>query len=103
MCDGQPASAGEPGEIFLKGPTITPGYADRPDATAQVLHDGWLSTGDIGYLDEEGYLYVLDRGVNSCPDSLANLDKRRFSRPERVRPPRVSAAFREVILPGHVQ
>ena len=61
MCDGQPASAGEPGEIFLKGPTITPGYADRPDATAQVLHDGWLSTGDIGYLNEEGYLYVLDR------------------------------------------
>ncbi len=103
MCNGQPASAGEPGEIFLKGPTITPGYADRPDATAQVLHDGWLSTGDIGYLDEEGYLYVLDRGVNSCPDSLTNLDKRRFSRPERVRPPRVSAAFREVILPGHVQ
>ena len=43
------------------------------------------------------------RGVNSCPDSLTNLDKNRFSRPERVQPPRVSAAFREVILPGHVR
>ncbi len=57
----QPASAGEPGVILLKGPTITPGYADRPAETARSLRDGWLSTGDIGYLDEDGYLYVLDR------------------------------------------
>ena len=61
MHDSWLASPGEPGEIFLKGPTITPGYVDRPEATAQAFQDGWFATGDIGYLDGDGYLYVLDR------------------------------------------
>ncbi|GHO95185.1 2-succinylbenzoate--CoA ligase [Reticulibacter mediterranei] len=61
MRDQQPAQPGEEGVIYLKGPTITPGYAERPEATTQAFHDGWLSTGDMGYLDAEGYLYVLDR------------------------------------------
>ncbi len=61
MQDNTLASPGEPGEIFLKGPTITPGYVDKPEATAQAFQDGWFATGDIGYLDEDGYLYVLDR------------------------------------------
>ena len=58
---GQDTQVGEPGVICLKGPSITRGYDHRPDATAQAIRDGWLSTGDIGYLDEDGYLYVLDR------------------------------------------
>ncbi len=61
MIDSRPAAPGEPGEIFLQGPTITPGYADRAEATAQAFQDGWFATGDIGYLDKDGYLYVLDR------------------------------------------
>ncbi len=66
MHDNRPASPGEPGEILLKGPTITPGYVDRPEATAQAFQDGWFATGDIGCLDEDGYLYVLDR----CTDLI---------------------------------
>ncbi len=44
-----------------EGPPITPGYTDRPEATAQAMRDGWFATGDIGSLDEGGYLSVLDR------------------------------------------
>jgi O-succinylbenzoic acid--CoA ligase len=61
MGENRLASPAEPGEIWLKGPTITPGYVDRPEATSQAFQDGWFITGDIGYLDEDGYLYVLDR------------------------------------------
>lgn len=49
------------GEICLRGATITSGYWNRPDATAETLRDGWLHTGDIGYRDEDGYLYISDR------------------------------------------
>ena len=52
---------GTVGEIVVRGPNVTPGYADRPEATEQALRGGWLHTGDLGYLDEEGYLYVVDR------------------------------------------
>ncbi len=61
MRENRPVPADEPGVIYLQGPTITPGYADRPEATAEAFQDGWFCTGDLGYLDADGYLYVLDR------------------------------------------
>ena len=59
--ENQPVPPGEAGVIYLQGPTITPGYADRTGATAEAFQDGWFCTGDLGYLDADGYLYVLDR------------------------------------------
>ncbi len=52
---------GESGEILVKGPQQMKGYFKRPDETAVSLRDGWFSTGDIGYMDEDGYLYIVDR------------------------------------------
>ena len=59
--DGGFIPRGELGEIVVRGHTVTPGYFNRSEETERALRDGWLHTGDIGYLDNEGFLYVLDR------------------------------------------
>ena len=59
--DGRAAAVGEVGEICLRGPMLTLGYHGRPEATAAALRDGWFHTGDLGYRDTEGYLYVVER------------------------------------------
>ncbi|GHH97383.1 o-succinylbenzoate--CoA ligase [Neobacillus kokaensis] len=61
QADRHSAQPMEAGEIIVKGPNVTNGYLYRPDATEEKIRNGWLYTGDIGYLDEEGFLYVLDR------------------------------------------
>jgi long-chain acyl-CoA synthetase len=58
---GKDAAPGEIGEIVGRGPALTPGYYKRPDLTAQAIVDGWLHTGDLGYVDEDGFLYLVDR------------------------------------------
>ena len=59
--DGTQVPVGEPGEIVVRGPIVMRGYLGRPEATAEVIHDGWLHTGDIGMLDDDGVLTVVDR------------------------------------------
>lgn len=66
------------GEIQIKGPQVMKGYYNRPEATADMIHDGWLSTGDIGKMNEDGYFQIVDRkkdmilvsGFNVYPNEI---------------------------------
>ena len=58
---GKDVSPGEIGEIIIKGPTLMSGYWNRPDLTAETIREGWLYTGDLARMDEEGYIYIVDR------------------------------------------
>lgn len=79
--DGSEAAPGESGEIWTRGPTVTPGYWRRPDADEETFVDGWLRTGDIGSMDEDGFVYVEDRlkdmyisgGENVYPAEIENI------------------------------
>ena len=79
--DGAPVATGERGEVGIRGPQVMQGYLHAPDATAEVLADGWLRTGDIGTVDADGYLSIVDRakdmllykGYNVFPRELEEL------------------------------
>jgi fatty-acyl-CoA synthase len=59
--DGRPVKPGEMGELWVKGPNITPGYWNRPDANRSSFTDGWLHTGDAARVDDDGFYYIVDR------------------------------------------
>ena len=69
------------GELLIKGPNITPGYWNKPEATAAAFTDGWLHTGDAARLDDEGFVYIVDRwkdmyisgGENVYPAEVENV------------------------------
>lgn len=83
ICDenGQDVPVGEVGEIVGRSPIMTPGYFNKPALTAQTIKEGWLFTGDLGRLDEDGYLYLVDRkkdmiisgGVNVYPKDIEEI------------------------------
>ncbi|WP_420997186.1 acyl-CoA synthetase [Cupriavidus sp. 30B13] len=77
---GRDVAPGERGELLIKGPGVTPGYWNLPEATAAAIRDGWLHSGDIAYMDEEGDYYIVDRakdmfisgGENVYPAEVEN-------------------------------
>jgi fatty-acyl-CoA synthase len=79
--DGSDCAIGELGELWVKGPNITPGYWNRPDANKSSFTDGWLHTGDATRVDEEGFYYIVDRwkdmyisgGENVYPAEVENV------------------------------
>lgn len=79
--DGTDCDAGEAGEVLVKGPHIMQGYWNRPDATAETLVDGWLHTGDVATMDEDGFVTIVDRvkdmlisgGENVYPAEIENV------------------------------
>ena len=76
--EGKEVVMGEPGEMWVKGPQVMKGYLNRPDATNEIIVDGWLATGDIATCDEDGYFYIVDRkkdmilvsGFNVFPNEI---------------------------------
>ncbi|HDI59495.1 MAG TPA: AMP-dependent synthetase [Desulfobacteraceae bacterium] len=79
--NGAELPPGEVGEICGKGPILMPGYYKRPDLTEKAIVDGWLHSGDLGYVDEDGFLYLVDRikdmiisgGVNVYPKDIEEI------------------------------
>jgi acyl-CoA synthetase (AMP-forming)/AMP-acid ligase II len=78
--EGRPVAPGEVGEIAIRAPNVMKGYWNRQEATRSTVIDGWLRTGDAGYFDEDGYLYIHDRvkdmivsgGENIYPAEVEN-------------------------------
>ena len=81
VCEGSAAAISEAGEILIQGPGVIMGYWNQPAKTAETIRDGWLHTGDVGRIDEDGFVYIHDRlkdiiitagGKNITPSEIEN-------------------------------
>jgi acyl-CoA synthetase (AMP-forming)/AMP-acid ligase II len=78
---GKDCAAGEPGEVWVRGPHVMLGYWNRPEATAETIVNGWLRTGDVAVMDDDGYIFIQDRikdmiisgGENVYPAEIENI------------------------------
>lgn len=70
---GNPLPPGEHGEIMVKGDTVMPGYWQNPEASAKTLIDGWLMTGDMGFMDADGYVTMQDRSKDMIISGGSNI------------------------------
>lgn len=73
QADGSPASPGDTGDIWLRGPTLFSGYFRAPEKTAEVFDGDWCTLGDVGRMDEEGYLYIVDRSKDVIKSGGVNI------------------------------
>lgn len=71
--NGRELPFGEKGEIALRGPAVMKGYWERPEETEKTLKDGWLHTGDVAYMDQNGYIYIVDRFKDLIISGGANI------------------------------
>jgi long-chain acyl-CoA synthetase len=79
--EGRDVPTGEAGELIVKGPQVMAGYWQRPDETARAIRDGWLYTGDVAQMDDEGYVFIVDRkkdmilvsGFNVYPNEVESV------------------------------
>jgi long-chain acyl-CoA synthetase len=71
--DGLAQPSGEVGEVCVRGDTVMQGYWQQPEATAAAIRDGWLYTGDVGRLDDEGFLTLLDRSKDLIISGGSNI------------------------------
>ncbi|MCE8422059.1 fatty acid--CoA ligase family protein, partial [Rhodovulum sulfidophilum] len=74
--DGQPVVRGQIGELQIRGPGIMLGYYNNPEATAEVLKDGWFSSGDLFRQDEDGFFYIVGRKKDMIRRSAENIAAR---------------------------
>lgn len=71
--EGNDCAPNEVGEIIVSGPTMMEGYYKDPEKTAETIKDGWLYTSDLGYVDEDGFLYIVERKANMIKSGGENI------------------------------